>query len=129
LTQPLPAPAQPYGPHRALEPPSLRYAHRSFRSVDGLCTAISILICLVALAQAVLAASEWYTYKVVKDYVEGPVKDPDRLDRADEVVVLAVGGWLLALLAGGIVFIVWLWRARVTLNSSAMDSTGAVPAG
>jgi hypothetical protein len=60
----------------------------------------------------VLAASEWYTYKVVKDYVEGPVKDPDRLDRADEVVVLAVGGWLLALLAAGIVFIVWLWRAR-----------------
>jgi hypothetical protein len=49
---------------------------------------------------------------VVKDYVEGPVKDPDRLDRADDVVGLAVGGWLLALLAAGIVFIVWLWRAR-----------------
>jgi predicted secreted protein len=112
LTQLPPAPAQPYGPHRAVEPPSLRYTHRSFRSVNGLGTAVSILICLVALAQAVLAASEWYTYKVVKDYVEGPVKDPDRLDRADEVVVLAVGGWALALLAAGVVFIVWLWRAR-----------------
>ena len=112
MTQLPPAPAQPYGPHRAVEPPSLRYAHRSFRSVNGLGTAVSILICLVALAQAVLAASEWYTYKVVKDYVEGPVKDPDRLDRADEVVVLAVGGWVLALLAAGVVFIVWLWRAR-----------------
>jgi len=112
VTQLPPAPAQPYGPRRALEPPSLRYAHRSFRSVNGLGTAVSILICLVALAQAVLAASEWYTYKVVKDYVEGPVKDPDRLDRADEVVVLAVGGWVLALLAAGVVFIVWLWRAR-----------------
>jgi len=112
VTQLPPAPAQPYGPRRALESPSLRYAHRSFRSVNGLGTAVSILICLVALAQAVLAASEWYTYKVVKDYVEGPVKDPDRLDRVDEVVALAVGGWLLALLAAGVVFIVWLWRAR-----------------
>jgi hypothetical protein len=90
----------------------LRYAHRSFKSVNGLGTAVFILICLVALAQAVLAASEWYTYKVVKDYVEGPLKDPDRLDRADEFVFLAVRGWLLALLAAAIVFIVWLWRAR-----------------
>ena len=86
MTQLPPAPAQPYGPRRALESPSLRYAHRSFASVHGLGTTVSILICLVALAQAVLAESEWYTYKVVKDYVEGPVKNPDRLDRADEVV-------------------------------------------
>jgi Domain of unknown function (DUF4328)/Interferon-induced transmembrane protein len=112
LTQLPPAPAQPYGPRRALESPSLRYAHRSFRSVNGLGAAVSILICLVALAQAVLAAAYWYTYKVVKDYVEGPVKDPDRLDRADQVWMLAVGGFLLALLAAGVVFIVWLWRAR-----------------
>lgn len=59
-----------------------------------------------------LAASEWYTYKVVKDYVEGPVKDLGGLDRADEVVFLADRGWMLALLAAGVVFIVWLWRAR-----------------
>jgi hypothetical protein len=112
VTQLPPAPAQPYGPHRALDSPSLRYAHRSFRSVNGLGTAVSILICLVVLAQAVLAASEWYTYKVVKDYVEGPVKDPDRLDRADQFWFLALEGFLLALLAAGVVFIVWLWRAR-----------------
>ena len=40
------------------------------------------------------------------------VKDPDRLDGADEFVFLAVRGWLLVLLAAGVVFIVWLWRAR-----------------
>ena len=112
MTQLPPAPAQPYGPRRALEPPSLRYAHRSFRSVNGLGTAASILICIVVLARAVLAASDWYTYKVVKDYVEGPVKDPDRLDRADQFWNLAVDGFLLALLAASVVFIVWLWRAR-----------------
>ena len=80
--------------------------------MHGLGTAVSILICLVVLAQAVFAASDWYTYKVVKDYVEGPVKDPDRLDRADLVGGLAAGCFLLALLAAGVVFIVWLWRAR-----------------
>jgi hypothetical protein len=75
--------------------------------------AVSILICLVALAKAVLAASDWYAYKVVKDYVEGPVKDPDRLNRADEFVwYLGVDGFWLALLAAAVVFIVWLWRAR-----------------
>ena len=33
-------------------------------------------------------------------------------DRADQVWVLAFGGWLLALSAAAVVFIVWLWRAR-----------------
>jgi hypothetical protein len=121
--QPPQQPSQPFAPPSLqqypqparwspIEPPSLRYAHQSFRSVSGLGTAVSILICLVALAQAVLAASYWYTYKVVKDYVEGPVKDPDRLDRADEFWAQALNGFLLALLAAGVVFIVWLWRAR-----------------
>ena len=59
-----------------------------------------------------LAASYWYTYKVVKDYVEGPVKDPDRLDRADQFWVLAAGGLMLALLATGVVSLAmaWCWR-------------------
>jgi hypothetical protein len=74
--------------------------------------AVSILICVVVLAEAVFAASYWYTYKVVKDYVEGPVKDLDRLDRADQFWALAFGGFRLALLAAGVVFMVWLWRAR-----------------
>ena len=99
-------------PWSSVEPPALRYAHRSLRSVSGLDTAVSILICLVVLAQAVHAASYWYAYTVVKDYVEGQVKDLDRLDRAHLVWVLAVGGFWLALLAAGVVFIVWLWRAR-----------------
>ena len=113
-SQPFAAPpAQQYlqpAPRSPVEP--LRYAHRSFRSATGLGTAVSILICLVVLARAVLAASHWYTYKVVKDYVEGPVKDPDRLDRADLAGFLAFNGFLLAVLAAGVVFIVWLWRAR-----------------
>ena len=65
-------PAQQYpqpGPWPLFEPPSLRYAHRSFRSVNGLGMAVSILICVVVLAEAVFAASYWYSYKVVKDYV------------------------------------------------------------
>jgi hypothetical protein len=81
------------------------------------------------LAQAVHAASYWYAYTVVKDSVEGQVEDLDRLDRAHLVWVLAAGGFWLALLAAGVVFIVWLCGPEVTLNSSAMDGTGAVAAG
>ena len=60
-------PAQQYlqPAHGLRRPPPLRYAlDRSV--VNGLGTAVSILICLVALAQAGLAASYCYTYKVVK---------------------------------------------------------------
>jgi hypothetical protein len=70
----------------------------------------------------VLAASEWYTYKVVKDYVEGPVKDLGGLDRADEVVFLADRGWMLALLAAGVVFIVLsLGVARCPRSTCAIE--------
>src|SRR6266540_1151633 len=70
---------------RAVEPPPpfQPQADRSFSSVRGLGTAVSILIGLVALGEALVAASDWYTYRVVKDYVEGSVQDPDRLARAD----------------------------------------------
>jgi hypothetical protein len=116
-------PSQPRGQQPSLQPPQPTWqqpsqpfaalsAQLSFRSVNGLGTAVSILICVIVLARAVLAASEWYTYKVVKDYVEGRVKDPDRLDRADFVWSLAGSGLMLAVLAAGVVFIVWLWRAR-----------------
>ena len=103
---------QPVG-WRPVEPPPFQpLADRWFSSVGGLGTAVSILICLVALGSALFAVSDWYTYRVVKDYVEGSVKDPDRLDRADLVAGAAANGFLLALLVAGVVFIVWLWRVR-----------------
>lgn len=111
-------PSQPFGqpvPWRPVEPPQAPfqpYGDRSFSSVRGLGTAASILIGLVALGEALFAASDWYTYRVVKDYVEGAVKDPARLDRADLIATAATVGYLVALLAAGVVFIVWLWRAR-----------------
>jgi hypothetical protein len=80
--------------------------------VRGLGTAISILVWLVALGQALFAASVWYTHRVVKDYVEGSVRDPDRLDRADVIAGVASVGYILVGLAAGVVFIVWLWRVR-----------------
>jgi hypothetical protein len=49
---------------------------------------------------------------VVKDYVEGSVQDPDRLYRADVMADAAGNGFMLALLAAGVGFIVWLWQAR-----------------
>jgi hypothetical protein len=132
-SQPFAAPpAQQYpqpAPWPLVEPPALRYAHRSFRSVNGLGTAVSILICLVVLAQAVHAASYWYAYKVVKDYVE--VRS--RISTA-WIVPISFGSWPSAASGSR------CWpRAScslfgsggpgVTLNSSAMESTGAIAAG
>src|SRR6266508_4885274 len=72
-----PRPQQPW------QPPFQPHADRWFGSVRGLGTAASVLIGLAALGQALFAASDWYTYRAVKHHVEGPVQDPDRLDRAD----------------------------------------------
>jgi hypothetical protein len=109
-SQPFPQPAgwRPVAPPPPLPP----HADRSFSSVRGLGTAVSILVWFVALGQALIAATDWYTYRVVKDYVEGSVKDPGRLDRADNINVEATNGYVLALLVAGVVFIVWLWHVR-----------------
>jgi Domain of unknown function (DUF4328) len=107
---PQPVPWRPVEP--LPQPPLQPHADRSFSSARGLGTAVSILICLVALGEALFAASDWYTYRVVTDYLEGPVKDPDRLDRADLIAGVVAGGFLLVLLAAGVLFIVWLWRVR-----------------
>lgn len=104
-------PIQPY-PQPVPWPPFQPHADRAFSSVRGLGTTVSILIGLAALCAALFAGSTWYTYRVVKDHVEGPVKDPGRLDRADLIVGGVAVGFLLALVAAGVVFIVWLWRVR-----------------
>jgi hypothetical protein len=93
-------------------PPFQPQADRSFSSVRGLGTTVSILVWFVALSEALFAATDWYTYRVVKDYVEGSVQDPDRLYRADVMADAASDGFWLALLAAGVVFVVWLWRVR-----------------
>lgn len=100
-----PVPWSPVGP-----PPFQPHTVRWFSSVRGLGTAASILICLATLGQGLFAASDWYTYQVVKDYAASP--DPSSLDRADIIAGLVAVVFLLALAAAGVVFIVWLWRAR-----------------
>jgi hypothetical protein len=105
-----PVPRRPFQPPP--QPPFQPPADRWFSSERGLGTAASILICLVALAEILIAFSDWYTYRVVKKYAEGAVKDPDRLDRADLIGGVTGLGYLLALLAASVVFIVWLWRVR-----------------
>jgi len=86
-------------------------ADKSFSSGRGLGLAASILICLVAFAEVLVAVSDWYTYRVVKQYIDAPV-DPGSLDRADRVAGVVIVGYMLVLLAAGVVFIVWLWRMR-----------------
>jgi hypothetical protein len=84
-----------------------------FRPVSGLATAASVLIVLVLLAEALSAYTDWHVYGAAQAYDSGA--DPDRADLLAAVGVSSAGLVLLALtsIAAGIVFLVWLWRARI----------------
>lgn len=96
--QPAPVPAMPARP---------------LRKVGAIGTAAAVLIGLETLAELVISMSDRYTYTVVKDYVNGApgVTEAD-LNTADDIA-LGVGlSGLGILIAAGVVFLVWLWRAR-----------------
>lgn len=74
--------------------------------------AASILIGVVTLFSWLTAWADWNSHQALKTYQDGPVRDVERLDRADLISgslgILAA----LALLAAATVYIVWLWRVR-----------------
>jgi uncharacterized protein DUF4328 len=76
-------------------------------------TAASALIGLTCVASAVGTWADWNTYQVVEDYVAGaPGVGVSDLVGADNISFGTGLTYVLAYLAAGIVFLVWLWRAR-----------------
>ena len=83
------------------------------RPVVGLGVAATVLIVLAVLADAISAVAEWHRYALARDYVAGDpgVTDADLVGADNLSMGLAVAGPLLYV-AAGVVFMVWLWRAR-----------------
>jgi len=84
-----------------------------FKPIRGLGIAASVLIGLSALAAVLSAWSDWFSYGVVADYLNGApgVTDAD-LAAADSFAVSTSMPDFLLLLAAGVVFVVWMSRAR-----------------
>lgn len=105
-------------------PPHPREFAHHYRQVGGVGIVAAVLIGFATVASAVDTWFDWNRYQLARDYVAGDrsVTEND-LDAADQLTTATVWGYVIALLAAGIVFLVWLWRARQ--NAEAVFCTGA----
>ncbi|TWP46262.1 DUF4328 domain-containing protein [Lentzea tibetensis] len=85
-----------------------------FRPVRGLGLAASVLIGLIAIGQIADVLTSWHSYTVVRDYLDGVagVTTAD-LTSADEYTAIVSIPLTVLHIAAGVVFIVWLYRARL----------------
>jgi hypothetical protein len=82
------------------------------RKVAGLATAVTILILLALVGEVLNAVSDWRTYLVVHDYRAGAatMADVEAVDTFSMSVAIPA---LVTYIAAGVVFLIWLWRARI----------------
>ncbi len=97
--QATPASAGPAGPERS-------------RTVTGPATAAATLILLVLVGEVLGSVSDWRDYQVVHDYKAGTATIAD-LEAADSFRQLVSLPTVVVWITAGVVFLVWLWRARV----------------
>lgn len=108
MTMPSPYEAYPSSPD------PVDAARAAFRQNGGLGITAIILIAVVTLLNVLVVVRSWSSVGLATDYVQGTggVTQDDLLGELSGLTLLA-GLDLLALLAAGIVFWVWIWRARV----------------
>ncbi|MEU6262415.1 DUF4328 domain-containing protein [Saccharopolyspora shandongensis] len=82
------------------------------RPVTGVATAAKALIGSVLVCDVLDTASTWHTHFVVRDYLAGNATTAD-LEAADLITTLVAIPALLVSIAAGVVFLIWLWRARI----------------
>ncbi|BDM74276.1 hypothetical protein HEK616_77630 (plasmid) [Streptomyces nigrescens] len=83
-----------------------------FRKVTGTASAAATLILLVLVGEVLGSTSDWRNYTVVHDYKAGAATIAD-LEAADSYGQLVSIPTLVVWISAGVVFLVWLWRARV----------------
>ncbi len=84
----------------------------TFRPVTGTATAAKVLIAVALMSSVVLSISSWRDYLVVRDYLDGAATIAD-LEAADAFALLIAIPGVVVAIATGVVFLVWLWRARI----------------
>jgi hypothetical protein len=86
---------------------------RQLRPVGGAGLAAAVLIAVAEVADVVRTWAFWHGYGVARDYVAGrPEVTGDDLDAADRLNSATAWGYLICVLVAGVVFLVWLSRAR-----------------
>lgn len=83
-----------------------------YRDVRGLAAAVMVLIPAEVLDSVLCTVSDWDNYSVVHRYLGGTADRGDlaAADTFSETVGIA---YLALRIAAGVVFLTWLWRARV----------------
>ncbi|MEV5598020.1 DUF4328 domain-containing protein [Streptomyces sp. NPDC052496] len=95
-----------------------------FKALSGAATAATVLISLAVVRDAVVTAGNWRLYLVVHDYLAGRVTAAE-VEATDTDTLATLASWpsFLIWLAAGVVFIVWLRRAR--LNAELTSGAAA----
>jgi hypothetical protein len=97
--------------------PYLPVQHGHVRPVAGLGVAASVLIVATVLAACAMTVTDWMTAGVVAAYTAktAGVTVAD-LDSADRATTATSTVYLITLVASAIVFVTWLYRARVNTD-------------
>jgi hypothetical protein len=86
-----------------------------WRRLDGLKTSLVVLFALTAAASLAVVGALTNRLQVIDDIKNASSFATqslvERADAADDAVATASGVWLVLVLATGIVFIIWMWRA------------------
>ncbi|WP_328989704.1 DUF4328 domain-containing protein [Kribbella sp. NBC_01245] len=103
---------EPWTDHRAYAVPAQPPLDRWFSSERAIGIAAAVLIVAVTLISALTAVSDWHSFRVLRAYEAGPIRDAGQLQRAD---LISGSLWVVSsivLMAAAMVFLIWLWRVR-----------------
>ncbi|MEY9843729.1 hypothetical protein ABH940_000790 [Streptacidiphilus sp. BW17] len=84
------------------------------RSVTGSAQLVTFLIALTIVREIVVLAGNWRDYFLIHDYLAGTASAADLESASNDLLTQLSSEWtLLVWFVTGVVFLVWLWRARI----------------
>src|ERR671910_436204 len=97
------------------------------RSIRGLATALTVLLCVIAAIELIAAMTLFYRSSLLFDAAEGDLPGASEADAVDAGVAGSVVLHALLALATGVVFIVWQYRHAK--NAEILGQSGGLRAG